>query len=141
MRNHDLGRVLMRYRIFLIILPREYCIDKTLQSLFTAYADKKKTPRQGSQSQDYLGAAFKGIQFLKEAFQNLKIPFVRFPYLRVEPCKIASLCPEQQSISGFVYFSALNARPFIRNMIGIAESTSFNTQSPIFVFRIIIRIG
>jgi len=141
MRNHGLCTILMRNCSFLVISPHEDRVNKTLQSLFTAYTDEKKTPRQGSQSQDYLDAAFKGIQLLKETFQNLKIPFVGFPYLRVVPCKIAGFCREQQSVSGFVYFSALNTRSFVRNMVGIAESTSFNAQSPVIVFRIIIEIG
>lgn len=131
----------MRYCIFLIISPHEYRVNKTLQSFLATYADKKKTPRQGSQSQDYLDAAFKGIQFLKDAVQNLKKPFVCFAYLRVVPCKIADVCHEQQSVSGFVYFSALNTRSFVWNVVGVAESTSFNTRSPIIVFRIIIEIG
>jgi hypothetical protein len=60
----------MRYFIFLIISPQEYRVNKTLQSFLATYADKKKTPCQGSQSQHYLDAAFKGIQFLKDAVQN-----------------------------------------------------------------------
>jgi hypothetical protein len=133
----------MRYCIFLIISPHEYRVNKTLQSFLAAYADKKKTPRQGSQSQDYLDAAFKGIQFLKDAVQNLKKqkPFVCYAYFRVVPCKKEDVCREQLSVSGFVCFSALNTRSFVRNMVGITESTSFNTQSPVILFRTIIKIG
>ena len=131
----------MRYFIFLIISPQEYRVNETLQSFLATYADKKKTPRQGSQSQHYLDAAFKGIQFLKDAVQNLKKPFVCLVYLRVLPCKIADVFREQQSVSGFVYFSALNTRSFVWNMVGIAESTSFNTRSPVVVFRVIVKIG
>jgi hypothetical protein len=72
----------MRYCIFLIISPHEYCVNNTLQSFFTAYADKKKPPRQGSQSHDYLGAAFKGNQFLKNGAQNSKDLFLWVAYFR-----------------------------------------------------------
>jgi hypothetical protein len=53
----------------------------------------------------------------------------------------SSVFREQQSVSGFVYSSALNTRSFVWNMVGIAESTSFDTRSPVVIFRVIVKIG